>query len=71
MSHLILQVVLNDDQTVDEGQKIADGIIEQIKEGVKLGEYISGAYMDLIFQKKIIVFNKENKVFCKYCIIVL
>lgn len=44
-----LEVVLNDDQTVEEGQKIARDL--QDKLGVKDEDLLDCAYMDLIEKK--------------------
>jgi adenylate cyclase class IV len=40
-----LEVVLNDNQTVEEGNKIAQDLMEQL--GVKKEDYVQGSYLDL------------------------
>ncbi|XP_041365704.1 uncharacterized protein LOC121380794 [Gigantopelta aegis] len=45
-----LEVVLDEDQTVDDGQKIAENLMTQL--GVKKEDLIQGAYMDLIIKQK-------------------
>ncbi len=44
-----LQVVLEDDQTVEAGQKIADELM--VKLGIGQNQLLTGAYMDLILSK--------------------
>jgi len=45
-----LEVVLRDDQTLEEGEKIAHDLMDKL--GVSSDNLISGAYMDLILAKK-------------------
>ena len=42
------QVVLRDDQSVEEGEQIAKGLMEQLQ--VQPSQLLNGAYMDLILQ---------------------
>ena len=48
---ILTQVVLEDQQSVEEGQKIADDLMEKL--GIRSDDLIVGAYMDLI--------SKQNK----------
>ena len=41
-----MQVVLKDEQSVEEGQEIADDLMEKL--GIGTDDLIVGAYMDLI-----------------------
>ncbi len=44
-----LEVLLNDDQTTSDGEKIAHDLMEKL--GIKQDDLIAGAYMDLIEAK--------------------
>ena len=46
----ILQVVMRDGQTVEEGEAIADDLMHKL--GVNRDQLIAGAYMDLILNKQ-------------------
>lgn len=50
MTCLGLQVCLNDDQSVEEGELIANDILELL--GIPKDSLIQGAYMDAILQPK-------------------
>jgi adenylate cyclase class IV len=43
---ILIQVVLEEEQSVEEGQKIADELMERL--GINSIDLIVGAYMDLI-----------------------
>ena len=45
-----MQVVLNDTETAEDGEKIAHGLMRKL--GVQPKDLISGAYMDLLEAKK-------------------
>lgn len=45
-----LEVCLRDDQTEDEGVKIANDLMEKL--GIEQKDLISGAYMDMILKKE-------------------
>jgi len=46
---LYSQVVMKDGQNVEDGQKIAEGLMDTL--GIEQWDLIEGAYMDLILQK--------------------
>ena len=48
---ILMQVVLKVEQSVEEGQEIADDLMEKL--GIRTDDLIVGAYMDLI--------SKQNK----------
>lgn len=46
--YMELEVVMRPDQSVDEGQQVAEGLMEQL--GVSKESLVTGAYMDLILK---------------------
>ncbi len=44
------QVMLEDEQTAEDGQRIADDLMQKL--GIEKDQLITGAYMDLILQKQ-------------------
>lgn len=49
MVNLIFQVVLSKNQTVEDGQKIAEDLMEKL--GITNGQLVSVAYVDLLKSK--------------------
>ncbi|XP_033639558.1 uncharacterized protein LOC117300016 [Asterias rubens] len=50
-SFMELEVVMKQDQSIEEGTKIADNLMEEL--GIQPSDLISGAYMDLILQRNV------------------